>query len=278
MNHRLNQWILTSFFAACLLGGVTIGHAHDMWITAIPGLYQAKPGNVRLVLTIGGVFPQPEFAVPPDRIARSFFYRNNAQYLPLQWTKEEHSSFADLKFTEPGHAFVVVEQPPRFIELTAKQFNEYVRHEGMPHIYELRKRKGIANESARELYSRYVKALLHVGAGDETNEWFTQPLGLKIEIVPLDDPCRGGVVPIRLLLDGKPLANQIIQYGRSAKTLREVKTNEHGEAQLTIDAPGLWIVKTIHMEYHPEEVKFNDKTANWVSHWATLTFEVPSKK
>ena len=277
MHHRSVRLTLYPFVVMCLVTAASIGYAHDMWVTAIPGLYRPGPGDIRLVLTIGGAFPQPEFAVPPDRIARSFLYLNHEKRRQLQWNKNEHAAFANLRLTQSGHAFVVVEQPPRYIELTAEQFNEYVQHEGMPHIYELRRARGMVKEPARELYSRYVKALIHAGAGDVSSEWIKQPLGLKIEIVPLADPCAGGTVPIRLLLDGKPLADQLIQYGQSARTLREVKTNKHGKARLTIDAPGLWIVKTIHMEYHPEPVKFQDKTANWVSHWATLTFEVPSK-
>lgn len=259
--------VLVSIFSVSLF-------AHDMWIQGKPELFLNKPGQVTLAITVGGVFPVPEFPVTKDRIARFLLIQHDGNRETLEWDVLEKESRATIELKSPGHAYVFVEQKPRYIELTADQFNEYVQHEGMPHIYHLRKDKGILDEPARELYTRYVKALIHVEPIGDNDNFFTQPLNTKIEFIPLKDPCHGGSVPFKLLLDGKPLADQVIQYGTDSKAIREVKTNAQGEATLDINQEGLWIVKTIHMEYHPKEVSFEGKKVNWVSHWATLTFQV----
>jgi hypothetical protein len=46
---------------------------------------------------------------------------------------------------------------PKEIKLTGKEFNEYLLADGLPNIYELRKKEGILDKDAVEYYSKYPK-------------------------------------------------------------------------------------------------------------------------
>jgi len=60
---------------------------------------------------------------------------------------------------------------------------------------------------------------------------------------------------------------------RASGAVREIvsSTDERGEAEVKVTAPGRWHVRAIHM------IRIeNDPEVSWESYWATLTFDVQS--
>jgi uncharacterized GH25 family protein len=172
---------------------------------------------------------------------------------------------------------------PREITLEAKDFNEYLEHDGIPDILAARRRDGELGAKATERYSKHVKALLQAGA--PRSEEFDDVLGYPAELVPLNNPYRsraGGWLRVRALVDGKAVANQLVvsggrpsRGGRLAE--RRVRTDAEGVARIRITDRGQWYVKFINMVRVPRDTvsrPAGTPALDYESKWATLTFEI----
>ena len=103
---------------------------------------------------------------------------------------------------------------PRTLRMEAKAFNEYLASDGVTDMLESRKRSNELTKPSHERYSKHVKTLLQVG--DARTPGFDTVLGYPAEVVPLDNPYAtkvGGVVRARTLVDGRPVANQLVMSG-----------------------------------------------------------------
>lgn len=101
-------------------------------------------------------------------------------------------------------------------------------------------------------------------------------LNYPAEIVPLDNPYAmkaGGLVRVRVLVDGRSIANQLVISGGRTPTgarlpVGTVRSGQDGIARVAIGSPGYWYIKFIHM------VPVAGDSVNYESKWATLTFQV----
>ena len=125
-----------------------------------------------------------------------------------------------------------------------------------------------------ERYGKHVKAILQVG--DERTDDYKVRLGYPAEIVPLVNPyvmSVGDELVVQCLVDGESVSGQlVIAGGQSADGTiaeRNGRTDESGKIRFTIDRPGRWYIKFVHM------VKLeSDPDVDYESKWATLTFAV----
>jgi uncharacterized GH25 family protein len=82
----------------------------------------------------------------------------------------------------------------------------------------------------------------------------------------------GDTLAVRCLVDGRPIAQQLVIAGgeRDATRIPEarVRTAADGVARFVIRTPGKWYIKFIHM------VPVSGDSVNYESKWATLTFQV----
>jgi uncharacterized GH25 family protein len=173
-----------------------------------------------------------------------------------------------------GSYVVGYQSRPAPIELEAGKFEAYLLSEGLERVSSLRAARGQSSEPARELFTRCAKSLLAAGTGPSGDAWSTS-LGLTLEIVPERDPRRlsvGDEVSFAVLYDGNPLAHALlIGLNRDAHAHVQLRTDQHGRATLRLGAPGLWLVKAVHMlPLGP------GMGGDWESYWASLTFEIGS--
>lgn len=124
------------------------------------------------------------------------------------------------------------------------KFNEYLQHDGLPQILELRKQSGPLDRPGKERYSRCVKS----GLSDK--------------------------LPIQLLFRGQPLRQHWVAASYEGFAgegfAQTVQTDAQGKASLSLDHAGRWVVRTIQMIPAPEK----DPQAEWESFWGTLAFSV----
>ena len=125
----------------------------------------------------------------------------------------------------------------------------------------------------RERYQKHVKAILQVG--DLRTRAFESVLGYPAEIVPLANPYLvivGDTLGFRCLVDGQPVAQQLVIAGGERDTVRipevRARSDAQGVARFVIRRPGKWYVKFIHM------VPVSGDSVTYESTWATLTFQV----
>ncbi len=272
---RRRWWAVWTTMA--VLTGWNLAIAHDIWITGQPGLYLSQPDTVTVIATVGSYFPKIEIAIGRDRIGETYWLDPLGNRWPIQWKVERDRTVARIEMTAGGHHVVILTQKPRWIEIPARDFKTYLDHEGLERAIAIWRQSGNVRAPAREVYTRYIKALFHV-AGKQEDTGYTQSLGLRAEIVPLDHPCAGGRVRVRVLFAGRAAVDQTVLYGTDGRRMRRVKTDDRGVATLQIDRAGVWFVKTIDMHHHDPPMSFGNRGAEWESHWAILTFEVVKRQ
>ena len=141
-----------------------------------------------------------------------------------------------------------------------------------PDVLKARRREGELEKDVLERYGKHVKAILQVG--DERTDDYKVRLGYPAEIVPLVNPyvmSVGDELVVQCLVDGESVSGQlVIAGGQSADGTiaeRNGRTDESGKIRFTIDRPGRWYIKFVHM------VKLeSDPDVDYESKWATLTF------
>jgi uncharacterized GH25 family protein len=256
-------------FFVLILSGL---FSHDFWL--VPQKFRANPGE-RLVLSAntGMDFPKSLSAVTPDRFGQFLLVSAKDKKNLKDYKTKDNSLTTEITCGDAGTYIVGASLKPNEIRLTAQEFNEYLQLDGLPDIYELRKREGILDKDAVEFYSKYPKTIIQVG--DRVDETPTKPLGLALEIVPQVNPYRlkaGDDLNVVVLFRGKPLPGADIAWsfpGRGDTFAGSIKTDADGKAAIPLAQAGPYVIRLTYMEW----VKL--QTHEWESYWTSLTFEVP---
>jgi uncharacterized GH25 family protein len=243
--------------------------AHDFWIE--PTGFMADLGRVVGVkLRVGQDFhgdPVPrsdeligDFVVVDVNGRRQVVGRDGADPAGL------------LRVTSPGLMVIGYSSRPSAVTLPADKFTAYLKEEGLEAVIDARARGQASQREGREIFSRAAKSLVRSGAlaagsGDRT-------LGFPIELVAERNPYQmqaGESLPVRLTYQNAPLAGALVVAFNQRHPYHKlrVRSDRDGRASFTIDEPGPWMVKAVHMV--PAAAGSN---ADWESYWASLTFEM----
>ncbi|WP_164928847.1 DUF4198 domain-containing protein [Gloeobacter violaceus] len=247
--------------------------AHDYWL--MPEKFTPVAGEpLKVHLYYGDDFkPENERPFQKDRTP-SFVLISATEARELSaTTPDQQLPLAELTFAEAGTHLLALDRTAQNINLEPKQFNEYLRHEGLTDILAVRKKTKKLQTQGRERYSRNIKAL--VQTGDVRNDEIAlRTLGKPIEIVPEQNPVNlqpGQNLGVRVLFEGKPLANRQIDAlnTTSGKLVRlSARTDKEGRAGFRLDRPGPWIVRLVHMRACARDCR----NVDWESFWSSLTF------
>jgi uncharacterized GH25 family protein len=258
-----------------LLGGAAVAAAHDMFVK--PERFRVAANADVLVRLLNGTFSRSENSITRDRLLDISVVSPSGRERvdTAAWTTEGDTSTFRLRTGSAGTYVLGVSTRPRVLEMKAKEFNLYLAEDGIPDVLAARRRGGELGKKARERYSKHVKALLQAGATPSDD--FATVLGYPAEIVPQENPYAlrpGATLHVRTLVDGRPAANQYVQYGGRTTAggriaQRSVRTNAEGVAAIPLGRRGTWYVKFISMARLD-----GDAEADYESRWATLTFEV----
>ena len=263
MKPRLFMSVLLLMATAGALG------AHDLFLK--PDSYFVSPGSNLLVRVLNGTFSASDGPVAKDRVRDIALVTPSGQTRldTSAWHVAGDTSVLAVRMRESGTYIVGASLRPRELKLEAKDFNEYLAHDGVPDVLEARRKSGELERPARERYSKHVKALLQVG--DRRTDDYQAVMGYPAELVPLDNPYRltaGGLLRVRALVDGRPVPNQLVVAGTRTGQL-SMRTDSSGVARFRIGSRGPWYAKFIHMQ-----PAARDSTIDYESKWATLTFGV----
>jgi len=266
----MRKHILT---AALLLGCASVLLAHDLFLKL--ETYFVPPRTTVRIAVLNGSFTKSEGAVTPDRLRDLSVVGSGGRVaLPrASWRPQGDTTWLTLTTGSPGTYVVGASLLPREIALAAKDFNAYLEEDGIPDVLAARTRDGELTKNARERYQKHVKAIFQVG--DLRTRTFETVLGYPAEIVPLTNPyfvVVGDTVAFRCLVDGQPLAQQLVIAGGARDTTRipevRARSDTQGVARFVMRTPGKWYVKFVHM------VPVQGDSVNYESKWATLTFQV----
>jgi hypothetical protein len=237
-------------------------YGHDLYL--MPQNFRPAAGEATLISAhTGDSFPFSEQPVDPARLTS----------LPAnEWRMLGKATHATMQ-VQPGSQYFGVFTKPRFLEMEAAKFIDYLKEEGL--TTQLEAYSAMTGKS-REMYSKFAKT--YIVAGQSSGN-FSTPLGLKIEIVPQADPSHlkpGDELPVQLLFDGTPLADiqMEIATSRDPRTksvlTKAGRTNSKGMLSIPVPASGKIRLHAVAMK------RVKAETHDWESYWASLTFEVPS--
>ena len=174
----------------------------------------------------------------------------------------------------PGNHMFALHRDWSFLKLNPKEFDAYLREDGMEYIIEERARLGESQKEGRERYSRYIKTLLQVG--EKRDGIYKKKTGLRLDITPLQNPYTkrpGDSLLFRVLFEGKPLANKIaFADNRDGETFakQQVTTDANGKFTVKLDRKGTWLVRMVFMQ----RCKTDCGEADWESFWGAYSFGV----
>ena len=266
---------------AFLLAWIASGAwAHDMFL--VLSEHNLAPNSPASVSLYNGTFDKSENAIARDRMLDVSVVDGAAEVshpATSQWRDEGNVAILDIETGEPGTYVVGVSTAANMIELTAEEFEDYLRHDGVLDVLEAREGEGDLTEPVRERYSKHVKTILQVG--NDVTESFSFELGYPIEIVPLANPASlavGDALECLVLANGEPVADQLVYashegfhgHGEDGAHREAInsRTDENGRVKLDLSQAGRWYVRLIRM------LPVDEEGADYESNWATLTFEI----
>ena len=246
--------------------------AHDTWL--LPSSMTVAPGStVTLDMTSGMAFPAPETAVKPDRLAAARCRLAGKTLDISNHTLAEKSLRLRVRAESPGVATIWAESKPRTLDLKPAEVKEYLEEIGAMETIGKAWERMPEPRKWRETYTKHAKTFLRVGNPEGDGSW-AEPTGMAFEIIPEKDPTAlvvGTDIPIRLLLDGRPLAGLSVAIRAAGqKTGRVQKTDAEGRVSFRLDRSGWFLL-------HATQIARPSKPGGeWVSHFATLTVRAGS--
>jgi len=254
--------------------------AHDMFLVVSD--HDFAPGDPIDISLYNGTFDKSENTIDRNRMSDVTVVDGVGTVShprPDQWRDSGDVSVLTIEPGAPGTQVVGVSTKARIIELQATDFNEYLEHDGVLDVLEMRRNDGILDSAARELYSKHVKTILQVGA-EPTDSW-SHRFGYPVEIVPSTSPsriCVGDELQFEVLANGDPAADQLFYAsydghhghdddGAHREAISGL-TDAAGVGRFEIPAEGRWYVRLIRM------VESKEEGVDYESNWATLTFEI----
>lgn len=250
--------------------------AHDTWL--LPKAFRLKPEQrSALIFTSGMTFPQNAHAIQPERIIQAFVLLADEK---TQLAKRQMTAKAlELPVMPPnvGMATAFVELMPKSLSLTPRLVREYLSEIGasdsLKAVWRNVPQKG-SSMKWRESYTKHAKTFFFVGKEEDVrrdSSW-KKPCGMKLEIVPEAHPGllqAKGTLPVRVLLDGQPLANFPVGFvgENGAKSVLQT-TNAEGKTTFALPKPGRYLLRGTLLK------PVQTDSLEWQSNFTTLTVEV----
>ena len=260
--------------------------SHDMFLKLDD--YHLPPDREATIQLFNGTFERSDNTIDRNRMIDVSLVAGGQRTRldSSQWTERDSTTYLHFRTGAPGTYAVGLSTRSRDFTMEAEAFNNYLEHDGVLDMLELRRENGTLNDEARERYSKHVKTIFQVGE-TLTDDWKTV-LGYPIEFVPLENPYAahaGHAVKFRLLRGGEPLADQLV-YAAAAGDghvhthdgedephdhttgTTQLRTDADGIISVDLTSDGVWYLRTIHL------VESDEPGLTHESNWSTLTFQV----
>lgn len=259
-------------FLACITIACTffLVQAHEFWLQ--PDKYRYQPGETAVIdFRIGENFTGEFWDLDRHQVVSLKWYSRNAEKDLKAQVKKQKGKNVALPALAPGTHLVALQSNAAFIELSGRQFNDYLLEDGIDHVLSQRKKNNDTTR-ARELYTRYAKLLLQTGPSPDNT--FQRRVNFPIEIVPLQNPYNltsGDYLDCRVMLNQQVLPHQKVKvwsFIGNRIFLQNLFTEKDGTVRFPLSSKGPWMVSTVVME------KSKRPEADYESKWASLVFGI----
>ncbi len=240
--------------------------AHEFWIE--PEAYHLSVGDpFQAHFRVGQNFMGPSYSYLPTRSVRfdRFIAGDTAALSAVA------GDTPAIQIENPPEGLLVLIHETTDASLTYREqgkFDTFVAHKSLD-------TSGLSFEIPfKELYRRYAKSLVGIGHGQGADQF----QGLAHELVALTNPYTDDLSAgflVQLIYQGAPQADaQIELFEKSPEDEVHIslhKTDESGRVLLPVTPGHSYLVDAVVLELHDPALG-----AEWYSHWASLTFAVPS--
>jgi len=248
-----------------------IAQAHEFWL--LPKKFTYKPGEKMTVdFMVGENFEGEFWDLNRHKVEKMTIYNRLSALDMLPKIAKSAGNNLEYTFNNVGTHLVALESDNAYIELDPEKFDGYLTEDGLDYIKEERVKRGEQNIPSRELYSRYAKLLVQVG--DKTDDTYKKSAGLKLEIIPSQNPYdlkSGDYMECKVLYRGNPEPNTLVKVWSHVGNrifLQNIYTESDGAIRFPISSSGPWMVSSVKM------IRSTSSRAEWESMWASLVFEI----
>jgi uncharacterized GH25 family protein len=248
------------------------GAAHEFWVQ--PKEFWLMPRTeLSVSLQVGDSISRQQSPIPPQRITRYEAIGPTGNALDMRG--------GAARLDKPGAYVVALETDnAAYSRQSAARFNEYIQAEGLRPAIEYRMRTHQMHVDGFERYSRTAKSIVLVGPHSrQAQPHVTQPLGLKLEIVPQVSPYaepQPTRFPVRVLYDGRPLPGALVKLMNLEQDLAAANqslTDDDGVASFSMPTRGSWLVSVVWTRRLA-----NAADADYETTFASLTFGFPADR
>jgi uncharacterized GH25 family protein len=257
--------------ALSLVAIYIICSAHEFWLQ--PRKFRYVPGEEMSVdFMVGENFEGEPWDLKKHKIEKLELHHLTRSTDLRALVKPDAKEKLKIKPTEAGTQLLVMQSDNAYIEMEAEKFNAYLQDDGLENVYGQRFKTKTLDKPSKEYYSRYVKLLVQVG--NKTDDTFKQNAGLRLEIVPEQNPYAlktGDYLQCSVWYEGKRSPHQLIKVWNiigHTSFLQNIYTENDGTIKFPISAPGRWMVSTVRM------IPSEKEGADWQSMWGSLVFGI----
>lgn len=243
------KWLYCLVVSA-FVSSIWLAHAHDFWIEA--DTTETAPGaSVSVFAKTGHGVDQSNWPIVPHRIT-------SLRSIGPEGVKDHQSAIASavqtgvFEFSElsEGAHILAIESGNSFSELPAETFDSYVEEEGVLPIARDRETLNRANRPGKELYSRRGKTLVQVGSNTDAAPHLTKPIGMTLEITPLQNPfslSSGASVHVQVRYRGQPINGATLHVTKLDEPdfTTTLRTSSNGIAEMPSISDGRWLFHTV---------------------------------
>ena len=268
------------FFSLVAVLSLIIFSSHNLYIKLKS--FHLQPDTVTNIYLYNGTFEKSEAIVARNRMSDVSLINPGEKTIhpdAAMWFEENNQTVLKIKTGKEGTGLLGVSTLPKVGNFTAKSFADNMKHEGLLHILEARKKSGEDTKPAKKKYAKHVKTIFQVG--NKHTEDFKTILNYPIELVPVNNPYTlkpGDSLSMQLLIDGNPASSQIVyagyagHQGKSKDGLPhdayQVKTNTKGVVTIKLSKAGHWYFRSVYV------TKSKEPDADYISQTASITFEI----
>jgi hypothetical protein len=267
-------------FSLVALLTLIVFSSHNLYIKLKS--FHLKPDTATAIYLYNGTFEKSEAIVARNRISDVSLINPGEKAIhpdASMWFEENNQTVLKIKTGKEGTGLLGVSTLPKVGDFTAKSFADNMKHEGLLHILEARKKSGEDTKPAKKKYAKYVKTIFQVGTIQ--TEDFKTILNHPIELIPINNPYTlkpGDSLSMKLLIEGNPASGEMVyagyagHQGKSKDGLPhdafQLKTNTKGIVKIKISKAGHWYFRSVHV------TKSKEQDADYISNTASITFEI----
>ncbi len=251
--------------------------AHEFWIEPLDYLI-APQATLEGNLVNGQEFEGARVAYFPDRIA-AFQYFSNGVSAAVEGRIGQSPALEMPPLGDGLHVVGYVAQPATLNYAEWEKFQRFIDHKDLGDIRPLHDARGLPEADFFEVYSRYSKTLIGVGAAAGADF----RTGMETELVALANPYTDDVsagMPVRLFYQNTVRANEQVELFEKAAdgtvTITLHRTNTDGVAMLPVRAGYSYMADAVVLR-EPSDGLAEASGAVWETLWANLTWAVPAE-